>query len=490
MTINDIKKVNWKYLINRKEPLLFLSISGGSGKYSKQATGIPKILDNRIHFSNGDILYGAVDLERMNLVFSKGGYKTFFDFRNRLIKHVQNSDKIAREIEKINCHKLASAQLNKLIIQYLKVALYAHSFLISVAAIDKILSKKILDELPEASESQKQKWLKILTYPSKENEQEKEERSFYDLAFIYKHNPSGKEFSKELQKHLQKFSKIGARLYFWHNAWTEDDIKKRLDQFLKQNKSSKKELNNLYVVRQNSAKDFNKLVEHLKIKNNSTLFKLIKITKEYVYLRTWRTNILYGSGYRARELFYEIAKRANINKKDIYYLTYQEIIKAAKNNSLPISTSELKNRKEFFVDCFIKGKSQVFSGKKYKKKLKSIINVDVQPLLKIIKGNTAYPGKIKGQVKVLSQGINSKINIDKVKSGDIMVATMTFPNFIPAMEKAAAFITDEGGILCHAAIVAREMKKPCVIGTKIATKVLKDGDRVEVDANKGVVKKI
>jgi len=58
------------------------------------------------------------------------------------------------------------------------------------------------------------------------------------------------------------------------------------------------------------------------------------------------------------------------------------------------------------------------------------------------------------------------------------------------MQRAAAFVTDEGGITCHAAIVAREMKKPCVIGTKIATKIFKDGDIVEVDADKGIVRKI
>ena len=67
---------------------------------------------------------------------------------------------------------------------------------------------------------------------------------------------------------------------------------------------------------------------------------------------------------------------------------------------------------------------------------------------------------------------------------------MTFPSFIAAMEKAAAFVTDEGGILCHAAIVSREMNKPCVIATKIATKIFKDGDLVEVDADKGVVRKV
>ena len=65
---------------------------------------------------------------------------------------------------------------------------------------------------------------------------------------------------------------------------------------------------------------------------------------------------------------------------------------------------------------------------------------------------------------------------------------MTRPEFIPLIRKAAAIVTDAGGILCHAAIVAREMKKPCIVGTKVATKAFKDGDLVEVDANKGVVK--
>lgn len=61
------------------------------------------------------------------------------------------------------------------------------------------------------------------------------------------------------------------------------------------------------------------------------------------------------------------------------------------------------------------------------------------------------------------------------------------PDFISAMKKAVAFVTDEGGITCHAAIIAREMKKPCVIGTKVATLVFQDGDEVEVDADNGIV---
>ena len=65
---------------------------------------------------------------------------------------------------------------------------------------------------------------------------------------------------------------------------------------------------------------------------------------------------------------------------------------------------------------------------------------------------------------------------------------MTQPEFVPAMKKAIAIITDEGGLTCHAAIISRELKKPCIISTKKATRVLKDGMKVEVNATEGYVK--
>lgn len=101
-----------------------------------------------------------------------------------------------------------------------------------------------------------------------------------------------------------------------------------------------------------------------------------------------------------------------------------------------------------------------------------------------IKGRVGIKGKVKGTVKI----IRLIRDIGKIEAGDIVVSPMTTPAFMPALIKAAAFITDEGGILCHAVVVAREMKKPCIISTKIATKILKDGDFVEVDASGGVVK--
>lgn len=104
--------------------------------------------------------------------------------------------------------------------------------------------------------------------------------------------------------------------------------------------------------------------------------------------------------------------------------------------------------------------------------------------IKEIKGQIAQKGKAKGKVRILKR----RDQVGEVKKGDIIVSPMTTPDFLPAMKIAGAFVTDEGGITCHAGIVARELKKPCVIGTKIATQVLKDDMEVEVDADNGIVR--
>ncbi|MEK6889606.1 MAG: PEP-utilizing enzyme [Nanoarchaeota archaeon] len=101
-----------------------------------------------------------------------------------------------------------------------------------------------------------------------------------------------------------------------------------------------------------------------------------------------------------------------------------------------------------------------------------------------IKGQIAHKGFVKGKVKLILR----RDEINSIEEGEILVSTMTIPDFLPAMKKAAAFVTDEGGITCHAAIIAREIGKPCIIGTKIATKVLRNGDLIEVDADKGIVR--
>lgn len=102
---------------------------------------------------------------------------------------------------------------------------------------------------------------------------------------------------------------------------------------------------------------------------------------------------------------------------------------------------------------------------------------------KVLQGITASPGVTKGKVKI----ILGPSEVGKMEKGDILVTAMTNPLFVPAMEKAAAIVTDEGGITCHAAIVSRELGIPCVVGTKRATKVLGDGMEIVVDGKSGEI---
>lgn len=103
-----------------------------------------------------------------------------------------------------------------------------------------------------------------------------------------------------------------------------------------------------------------------------------------------------------------------------------------------------------------------------------------------IKGQPASKGSNKGKVRIIIDPEGPEAA--EFTQGDILVTSMTRPEFVPLMKKAGAIITNEGGVTCHAAIISRELGIPCVISTKIATKILKNGDIVEVLADKGLVK--
>lgn len=103
-----------------------------------------------------------------------------------------------------------------------------------------------------------------------------------------------------------------------------------------------------------------------------------------------------------------------------------------------------------------------------------------------VTGVCACVGHVTGTARV----VRNAHEVAVFNKGDILIANQTTPEYVPLMKKASAIVTDQGGITAHAAIISRELNIPCVIGTKSATKVFKDGDRVEVDATKGVVKKL
>ncbi|MFA4834057.1 MAG: PEP-utilizing enzyme [Patescibacteria group bacterium] len=164
-------------------------------------------------------------------------------------------------------------------------------------------------------------------------------------------------------------------------------------------------------------------------------------------------------------------------KNEYYHLTIKEIL----DSKIPKNLLERENPFIYF-----KNKIYYQSLEEFVKQ-KGIQLPKLEGAEEAVKGQVAYPGKkIKGRVKICL--FDKKL--PKFKKGEILVSSMTMPNFLPAIKKAAAIVTDEGGMTCHASIIAREMKKPCIVGTKIATQIFKDGDIVEVDAGKGIVKKL
>ncbi len=204
----------------------------------------------------------------------------------------------------------------------------------------------------------------------------------------------------------------------------------------------------------------------------------------------WREaegNILFNEGNdMIYSLLNEIAEKMGWEKGLLKFITFEELKRCIKEKKeFPLGI--LKKRRDSYFAYFnykifyeyeING---VLGGEGYMIKME-----EVSQDIKEIKGNSANIGHAVGSAKL----VFNREELDKVGYGDILVAPMTSPYHITAIEKASAIVTDEGGITCHAAIISREMNKPCVVATKIATKVFKDGDRIAVDADKGIVRKI
>lgn len=180
----------------------------------------------------------------------------------------------------------------------------------------------------------------------------------------------------------------------------------------------------------------------------------------------------------------EIGRANNFEGDLLRYMTLNEIKSFIKEKNVPKEMlAELSRRREgyLYIDC---------GNKEYILSDKNIVDlarkrfIDATGTEVIIKGASAYPGKVTGKVQNL---FHSARNLNP---GSVLVTNITKPEDTPFLKKAVAIVTDEGGLLSHIAIVARELKIPVVMSTKIATKVLKDGDIVEVDADKGIVRKI
>lgn len=209
---------------------------------------------------------------------------------------------------------------------------------------------------------------------------------------------------------------------------------------------------------------------------------LFRASREQALLQDDKKAVTTESHYYLHFLHDEAAKRLRTSRRQLYFMAFSEISEAlTRGTKLP----DGRARSAAGVLLIQRGNIEVASGA-LARRWRKTFTADPRQSTRVLKGVSASRGVCRGRVVLVLTQEDAK----KVRRGDILVTQMTTPEFIHAMERSAAFVTDEGGLTSHAAIVAREMKKPCVIGTKVATKVFKTGDRVEVDATRGIVRKL
>jgi phosphohistidine swiveling domain-containing protein len=186
------------------------------------------------------------------------------------------------------------------------------------------------------------------------------------------------------------------------------------------------------------------------------------------------------------KLLYYVSKKILKSKDDGDYLFIEELLKTF--NGWKPSKKLISERRKCYSALSVNGKIVVFP---YKKSIQLNKKFTEYKKTAIIKGVTASSGKALGRA-IISPMLDdheaiAKIN-RKMRKGDILIAETTSPDTLMLCNKAGAIVAEQSGMLSHAAIVSRERKIPCIIQATNATRIIKDGDFVEVDANKGVVK--
>lgn len=490
---------NWQFYVNRKFNYFieWVQTICTQRDWQKESFGFSFPLKNYL-ILNGEEYYlsqGANNYKQfLERKYRKD--KNFFDkFAKSEVKLARKSQEIEKFLKNKNprLQKLSNEQLLLIYKKFLKN--YIKCFATAFVRPDDYLEekeKKELAKLQNKKISIKKIFNSIATYPAiglnkldyleEPLQLLKITREIKDKGIHLKALPGS--IKKKIKNHWLKYQWLKNPNGYPNLFLSEKEILERIKINLKEDIDKK--INNILKTRKENELNYKKIVQIFDFSDN--LKKLSSNLRQFIFLRTYTTEAADRLFYWVRQtILKETAKRMGLNNEDIVALTGDEIINFL-TKGRKISPEIIKNRKKIFSVIWKKGRAKIYFGDSAKEVIRKYKNLRAPVVSKekkeIIKGQVACPGKTQGEVKVLS----SYLEVKKIKKGDILVVSMTTPDYVVAMEKASAFITDEGGITCHAAIISREMNKPCIIGTKIATKVLKDGDLVEVDAEKGVVR--
>ena len=385
----------------------------------------------------------------------------------------EKAKKVEQFINHITIVDLSKLSDTELLKEYIKIiTLYYETF--PYGEPITYVSKDFAEDLKLSFEGTEEEFNMLITAPEKSFLQREEE----DLLRIALNQGLDE---RALEKHTKEY----AWLPFDYGA-THYDIthfRRELKKLLAQEKEA-------IAKRYIELKDFTKLIkaQQAEIVHKYSIkdeYNLFKVVQHSYFLIDYKKELFTRLHWYSEVIFQEIAKRWNFDASYVRYALPEEI--TAYLSGEKVDQKKIIDRYNSFV--VIAKEDGTFDYLNNPKKIIDDFLADYhkkEENVEEVKGKVAQPGKVSGRVKII---LDSK-ECNQIRHGEILVTAMTSPDFMVAVKRAEAIVTDEGGITCHAAIISRELKKPCIIGTKNATKVLKNGELVEVDANKGIVKKL
>ena len=357
---------------------------------------------------------------------------------------------------------------------------------------DQIIAKKLKNITEMRNEPRKfAEYLETLTSPIKKSFTNKEEASLLKIAKKIK---ADKKLSQLFKKDLKKIKKETSRYphlkqalekhqkdYFWIENSYAQGIKLEQRYFLRKIKRILKEEINLdKKIRQleNWSKNCKRKKKNLiiKLKLDKEFKKILKWIEVFGWLHDARKAVVMETNYYISLVLKEIGERLNLSLHEMYYCDHHKIGEMLLKKE--VNKKVIHQRMKICAHLVWPNKYELVTGEKAKQWYQEILE-EKKEAIRDLEGISASTGVFIGRAKIVEDIKDGH----KIKKKDILVAGMTRPHWMSFIKKVGALVTDEGGITCHAAIVAREMGVPCIIGTKIATKIIKDNDLVEVNTN-------
>ena len=443
-------------------------------------------------------------------ILNKVTKKIYLDYLNKpksLDKKIRENQNLIKKLEKIwgkydlDKQKNFSTQiLSDFFNEFIKIATWCWYYFFIGEDKGAVISLEVIPNFVKRNkinEHKAKKIVDILSYPEEQSVFIQERKSFLIICLSILKNPKvlnqlkNKNFIKVLQnkkikelvnKYLKNYFWFKSNFYYAQKITNESLLLEILDELnsktiLKLKKEFKQLDSNFLKFQKNK----NKLLKQIKLSNKDK--KDIYFAQRTIYWIDQRKLGMMKLFYYFFSFLEKVSKKFKIDYDVLSLYTMDELQNLLKSNK-KIHSIVLQKRKRGVFIIFQKNKTPLyFYQKETSDILKAIENKVKDNLIKGIVASSGNKKLIKGIVRIVS---NPQKN--KFQKGEILVTSMTRVEFMPLIWRAQAIVTDEGGIACHAAIISRELNKPCIIGTKIATKILKDGDLVEVDANKGVIK--